>query len=131
MFCDKVTISVKAGNGGDGIVSFLHEKYREFGGPDGGDGGKGGSVIFAADESQNTDSHDRFLSSALSGRRRSVRSQEGAYLAHRHGNLLLRILPGVHADFGHLCKHRRFNGNHVGVRRRVPVWCRPGRWRAP
>lgn len=54
IFCDKVEVNVKAGNGGDGVVSFLHEKYREFGGPDGGDGGKGGSVIFQADESQNT-----------------------------------------------------------------------------
>jgi GTPase len=54
IFCDKVTVNIKAGNGGDGIVSFLHEKYREFGGPDGGDGGKGGSVILVADDSQNT-----------------------------------------------------------------------------
>lgn len=54
MFCDKVSISIKAGNGGDGLVSFLHEKYREFGGPDGGDGGKGGDVIFRSDGSLNT-----------------------------------------------------------------------------
>lgn len=54
MFCDKVSIYVKAGNGGDGLVSFLHEKYREFGGPDGGDGGKGGDIIFKVDDSLNT-----------------------------------------------------------------------------
>lgn len=54
MFCDKAEISVHAGKGGDGSLSFLHEKYREFGGPDGGDGGEGGSVIFRVDTSWNT-----------------------------------------------------------------------------
>ena len=54
MFCDKAEIYVKAGKGGDGSLSFLHEKYREFGGPDGGDGGEGGNVIFQVDPSWNT-----------------------------------------------------------------------------
>lgn len=54
MFVDKVVAHVKAGNGGDGCVSFRHEKYIEKGGPDGGDGGKGGSVIFVADSNENT-----------------------------------------------------------------------------
>lgn len=50
MFVDSATVSVRAGKGGDGIVSFRHEKYVEFGGPDGGDGGRGGNVVFEADE---------------------------------------------------------------------------------
>ena len=54
MFCDVVKIYVKAGNGGNGLLSFLHEKYREYGGPDGGDGGNGGNVIFRVDPSWNT-----------------------------------------------------------------------------
>lgn len=54
MFCDRAEIIVKAGKGGDGGLSFLHEKYREFGGPDGGDGGDGGNVIFRVDPSWNT-----------------------------------------------------------------------------
>ena len=54
MFCDKVEIIVKAGNGGNGHLSFLHEKYREFGGPDGGDGGDGGDIIFRVNPSFNT-----------------------------------------------------------------------------
>jgi GTPase len=54
MFCDKVSIKIKAGNGGDGLASFLHEKYREFGGPDGGDGGKGGDVILKVSDNLNT-----------------------------------------------------------------------------
>lgn len=54
MFIDKVKIYIKAGNGGNGCVSFRREKYISHGGPDGGDGGKGGDVIFVADEGKNT-----------------------------------------------------------------------------
>jgi len=48
-FVDKVRIVVKAGTGGNGCLSFLREKYRPHGGPDGGDGGRGGSVFLEAD----------------------------------------------------------------------------------
>ncbi len=54
MFIDKVKIYVKAGNGGNGAVSFRREKYVSHGGPDGGDGGVGGSIIFKIDEGMNT-----------------------------------------------------------------------------
>lgn len=54
MFCDIAKIYIKAGNGGNGRMSFLHEKFREFGGPDGGDGGHGGDIIFRIDPSWNT-----------------------------------------------------------------------------
>ena len=54
MFLDKVEIYIKAGNGGNGIVSFHREKYVARGGPDGGDGGKGGDIIFKIDEGKNT-----------------------------------------------------------------------------
>ena len=54
MFLDRVKITIKAGNGGNGAVSFYRSKLTMNGGPDGGDGGKGGSVIFVADEGLNT-----------------------------------------------------------------------------
>ncbi len=54
MFIDKVTIHVKAGNGGNGCVSFHREKYVSHGGPDGGDGGKGGNIILRIEEGMNT-----------------------------------------------------------------------------
>lgn len=54
MFADKVEINVQAGKGGDGRLSFRREKYRAMGGPDGGDGGRGGSVIFVADHNLNS-----------------------------------------------------------------------------
>ncbi len=54
MFIDEAKISVRAGKGGDGMVSFHTAKYVPNGGPDGGDGGRGGSVIFLADPGMNT-----------------------------------------------------------------------------
>ena len=54
MFKDLVVINVKAGKGGNGIVAFRREKYVEFGGPAGGDGGQGGDIIFEASEDLNT-----------------------------------------------------------------------------
>jgi GTP-binding protein len=53
-FLDQVKIFVKAGDGGSGSPSFRREKFIEFGGPDGGDGGKGGSVVLKAERNLNT-----------------------------------------------------------------------------
>jgi len=54
MFCDEAKIYAKAGDGGRGMVSMRREKYVPKGGPDGGDGGRGGDVIFITDHNQNT-----------------------------------------------------------------------------
>ncbi|MGN0588552.1 MAG: GTPase ObgE, partial [Ruminiclostridium sp.] len=54
MFVDIVKISIKAGDGGNGAVSFHREKYVNAGGPDGGNGGKGGDIVFVADDSLST-----------------------------------------------------------------------------
>ena len=54
MFIDNIKIYLKAGNGGNGAVSFRREKYVSHGGPDGGDGGHGGNIVFRVDEGSNT-----------------------------------------------------------------------------
>ena len=54
MFVDTAKVSLKAGKGGDGAVSFRHEIYIPKGGPDGGDGGRGGNIVFKADRNTNT-----------------------------------------------------------------------------
>jgi GTP-binding protein len=54
MFIDTATITVRAGRGGDGCVSFHREKYIAAGGPDGGDGGRGGHIVVKADDNLST-----------------------------------------------------------------------------
>ena len=54
MFADTAIITIKAGNGGNGLVSFHREKYVPDGGPDGGDGGRGGNIVFKADKTLTT-----------------------------------------------------------------------------
>ena len=53
-FVDKARISIRAGDGGNGAVAFHREKYVAAGGPDGGDGGKGGDVVFTVDNNMST-----------------------------------------------------------------------------
>ncbi len=60
MFVDEVTISVKAGDGGNGCMAFRREKFVPRGGPSGGDGGKGGDIILESSERHNTLMHFRF-----------------------------------------------------------------------
>lgn len=69
MFADRVKIIICSGKGGDGCVSFRREKYVPSGGPDGGDGGKGGDIIFQADEGMNTLSDYKY--------RRKYRAEDG------------------------------------------------------
>ena len=54
MFVDTAKVKLQAGKGGDGAVSFRHEIYIPKGGPDGGNGGRGGSIVFKADQNTNT-----------------------------------------------------------------------------
>src|ERR1017187_106951 len=53
-FVDKVTVNLVAGSGGNGKLSFRHEKFVDKGGPDGGDGGNGGDIVLVASRNQNT-----------------------------------------------------------------------------
>lgn len=90
MFVDKVSVSLKAGDGGDGAVSFRHEKYIDKGGPDGGDGGRGGNVILVASRNQNTLASFRFHKQlkAKDGQPGSKRRKHG-----RNGEDLLVEVP--------------------------------------
>ena len=54
MFTDYAKIIIKSGNGGNGAITFRREKYVAAGGPDGGDGGRGGSIYFVVDKDMNT-----------------------------------------------------------------------------
>ena len=78
-FIDRVEIKVKAGDGGNGIVSFRHEKFIDKGGPDGGDGGDGGDVVLQASRNQNTLAAFRYqkLLKAEGGQAGSKRKRHG------------------------------------------------------
>lgn len=83
MFADRAIIFVKSGKGGDGHVSFRREKYVPNGGPDGGDGGKGGDVYFVIDEGLNTLADFRHIrkysaGNGEEGRKRNCAGKNGA-----------------------------------------------------
>jgi GTP-binding protein len=79
MFVDRVEVVIRAGDGGDGALSFRHEKFRARGGPDGGDGGHGGDVILRASWNQNTLAAFRYkkLLQAKSGQPGTKRKRHG------------------------------------------------------
>ncbi len=87
---DTATIKIKAGNGGDGAVTFRREKYIPRGGPDGGDGGRGGSVIFEADEDMATlmDFRSKPKYAAQEGEKGAKKKMFG-----RHGEDLIIKVP--------------------------------------
>lgn len=93
MFADSATVIVTAGRGGNGALSFRHEKYIDKGGPDGGDGGRGGNVVFLADENLNTLSHFR--------QRQELKAREGQAGTERkkHGrngqDLIVKVPVGT------------------------------------
>ena len=93
MFVDRVEISVSSGKGGEGAVSFRREKFVLNGGPDGGDGGKGGSVYFQVDRNTDTLSHFRGQKSfkAQNGRPGEGRNKYG----NKGEDLVITIPPGT------------------------------------
>ncbi len=93
MFADRARIYLKSGKGGDGHVSFRREKYVPDGGPDGGDGGKGGDVIFVVDEGLNTLADFRHTTkykaeNGEDGKKRNCHGANGA-------DIILKVPPGT------------------------------------
>ena len=93
MFIDKAKIYVKAGDGGNGEVAFHREKYVAFGGPNGGDGGRGGSVIMEVDEGLRTLMDFRY------GKHFKAKRGQHGMGSNMHGknaeDLYLRVPPGT------------------------------------
>ena len=115
-FVDEAEISVEAGKGGNGCLSFRREKYIEFGGPDGGDGGAGGSVFMQADAALNTLVDFRFQPRyrAKSGQAGAGRNRTGA----SGEDLTIDVPPGtsvIDAQTGELIADLRDAGNPVIV----------------
>ncbi|MGI6507446.1 MAG: GTPase ObgE [Saccharofermentanales bacterium] len=93
MFFDHTTIEIKSGNGGNGCVSFRREKYIPNGGPDGGNGGRGGDVTIRADRNVNTLQDYRFQRHFAAG---NGEDGKGKKMAGASGaDLLLKVPPGT------------------------------------
>lgn len=118
MFVDKAKIYVKGGDGGDGIVAFRREKYVPEGGPAGGDGGRGGDVIFRVDEGLRTLMDFRYqrhfkADRGIKGRNKSM---HGANAEH----MIVRIPPGtviIDDDTGAVLADLTRHGQQVVVAR--------------
>lgn len=93
MFIDRAKIYIKAGDGGNGAISFRREKYVPAGGPDGGDGGKGGDIVFEVDEGLRTLIDFRYRRKYIAG------SGDNGGPAKRTGksgeDLVIRVPPGT------------------------------------
>lgn len=92
-FIDEATIRIYAGDGGNGIASFRREKYEPMGGPNGGDGGKGGSIFIESDENINTLIDFRFVKNYRAKRGENGKSSE-CYGA-KGEDLVLRVPVGT------------------------------------
>ena len=97
MFADRAKIIIRSGKGGDGHVSFRRELYVPNGGPDGGDGGRGGDVIFEVDEGQNTlgDYRHRRKYKAEDGQeggKKRCHGADGNFYRFTNHSILLKLL---------------------------------------
>ncbi|MCQ2476607.1 MAG: GTPase ObgE [Clostridia bacterium] len=102
MFIDKAKIKIKAGNGGNGAVSFRREKYVAAGGPDGGDGGRGGNIVFKVDDNLATLMDFRYKRKYTapngepgSGGRKNGRSGEDLVILVPRGTIIREVESGA------------------------------------
>jgi GTP-binding protein len=92
-FIDEARVFVRAGKGGDGAIAFLREKYRPFGGPAGGDGGRGGDVIFEVDEGLSTLLDFKYKPRLIARDGESGRGKQ--QYGHKGDDLIVRVPPGT------------------------------------
>lgn len=102
MFIDKATIKIKAGDGGNGAVAFHREKFVNAGGPDGGDGGKGGDIVFVVDDHLSTLADFKYKRKYKapngadgSGGRRSGKKAEDLVIRVPRGTVIREVESGV------------------------------------
>ena len=92
-FIDEARVYVQAGKGGDGAIAFLREKYRPFGGPAGGDGGRGGSVIFEVNEGMSTLLDFKYKPRLIARDGEAGRGKQ--QYGHQGDDLVVRVPPGT------------------------------------
>ena len=143
MFADRAKIYVKSGKGGDGHVSFRKEKYVPNGGPDGGDGGKGGDIIFQVDEGLNTLTDFRHIRRYCAGNgeeggKKNCKGKNGEDLIIKvpHGTVIKEAESGkVITDMsGENCRYVLLKGGRGGCGNQhyatstmqVPKYAQPG-----
>ena len=142
-FVDKARITIKAGNGGNGAVAFHREKYVAAGGPDGGDGGRGGDIVFVVDDNMSTLMDFRYKRKYVAGngadgqgKRCSGKDGDSLYIRVPRGGTVVRdaatneIIKDMSddADFI-LCKGGRggWGNKHFATpTRQVPRFAKPG-----
>jgi GTP-binding protein len=92
-FIDEARVYLQAGKGGDGAIAFLREKFRPFGGPAGGDGGRGGNVIFEVDEGLATLLDFKYTPRLIARDGESGRGKQ--QYGHQGDDLVVRVPPGT------------------------------------
>ncbi|MCD4796817.1 MAG: GTPase ObgE [Candidatus Cloacimonetes bacterium] len=145
MFIDYAKIKVQSGNGGSGCVSFRREKFVAKGGPDGGDGGKGGNIIAIGNENINTLIAYRYnkLFKSVRGQNGQGSNKTGAsgedrYLEFPLGTEIFDITDGKHEKIGEIVKHNeefilakggnggRGNTRFKSATNKAPRYSKPG-----
>lgn len=144
MFADSAKIYIRSGKGGDGHVSFRRELYVAAGGPDGGDGGRGGDLIFEVDPGMNTLNDFRHIRKYVAGDgqpggRRQCHGADGADLVVKvpEGTVVKEAETGkVIVDMSHDCKREvilkggrggKGNMNYATPTMQVPKYAQPGK----
>lgn len=142
MFVDQAKIYIKAGDGGDGAVSFHREKYVAAGGPDGGDGGKGGDIVFVVDDNISNLIDFRYKRKYVaekgqngggkncSGRNAPdlvVKVPRGTVVKEiKSGRILADLSTGEPAVIAHGGKGGRGNAHFATSTRQIPKFAKPG-----